>query len=183
MVRSRAGFPGSVHDDAVQPIPSQLPPMNRRQNMKLLALLGLGSQAANATAAPPAKFALSDAEWKKRLSPAAYDVLRREGTERAGTSLLNAEKRVGIFHCAGCDLPLFSSATKYESGTGWPSFYDPLPDAVATSTDFKLVLPRTEYHCARCGGHQGHIFNDGPKPTGQRYCNNGVALRFAPGAA
>lgn len=125
---------------------------------------------------------LSDAEWKERLSPDQYRVLRREATERAGTSPLNDEKRKGTFVCAGCALPLFSSEAKFESGTGWPSFFDVLPGAVETKTDYKLVYPRKEYHCSRCGGHQGHIFKDGPKPTGLRYCNNGVALQFVPEA-
>jgi peptide-methionine (R)-S-oxide reductase len=121
---------------------------------------------------------LTEKDWKAKLSPGAFDVLRKEGTERAFTSPLNDEKRKGLYHCAGCDLALFSSDTKYDSGTGWPSFWEPLPGAMATSTDYKLVYARTEYHCARCLGHQGHVFDDGPAPTGQRYCNNGVALTF-----
>ena len=150
--------------------------MTRRQLMNLLAAIGLAPAAARAQA--PGAWNLPEAEWKKRLAPAQFSVLRKEGTEPSGSSPLNSEKRNGTYHCAGCDLALFASAAKYESGTGWPSFFDPLPQAVATKTDFKLILPRTEYHCSRCGGHQGHVFGDGPKPTGKRYCNNGVALRF-----
>lgn len=123
---------------------------------------------------------LTSAQWRERLTEQEYHVLRKEGTERAGTSPLNAEKREGTYVCAGCALPLFKSEYKYESGTGWPSFFDTLDGAVETKTDFKLIVPRTEYHCARCGGHQGHVFKDGPEPTGLRYCNNGVALDFVP---
>lgn len=126
------------------------------------------------------KLVMSDKDWKEKLNPEQYDVLRNEGTERAFTSKLLDEKRQGVFVCAGCGLELFKSDVKYDSGTGWPSFYDAIPGHVETKTDFKLVIPRTEYHCARCGGHQGHVFKDGPAPTGLRYCNNGVALRFIP---
>lgn len=122
----------------------------------------------------------SDAEWCECLTPEAYEVLRREGTERPFTSPLYLEKRPGVYVCAGCGNPLFAADTKYESGTGWPSFYDALPGGVETKTDRHIGYPRTEYHCARCGGHQGHVFEDGPRPTGLRYCNNGVALRFVP---
>ncbi len=123
---------------------------------------------------------LSEAEWRKRLTPEQFEILREEGTERAGTHPLNHEERPGLFVCAGCGLPLFVSTHKYDSKTGWPSFYDVIPGHVKTKTDYKLILPRTEYHCARCGGHQGHVFEDGPQPTGLRYCNNGHALKFAP---
>ncbi len=123
----------------------------------------------------------TDAEWKKELTPQQYDVLRKEGTEYPFTSPLNHEKRSGSFACAGCGLVLFPSKFKYDSGTGWPSFFDVLPGHVETKVDYQLGLPRTEYHCARCGGHHGHVFKDGPAPTGLRYCNNGVVLKFIPG--
>jgi peptide-methionine (R)-S-oxide reductase len=124
--------------------------------------------------------ALGEADWKSRLAPAAFAVLRQHDTERPFSSPLNDEKRAGIYHCAGCDLALFASGEKFDSGTGWPSFWDSLPGAMGTSVDRKLFIERTEYHCARCLGHQGHVFEDGPAPTGLRYCNNGVALTFKP---
>jgi peptide-methionine (R)-S-oxide reductase len=126
-------------------------------------------------------FQLSDDEWRARLSSEQYKVLRKHGTERSHTSPLDKEKRDGIFHCAGCDHPLFSSAHKFDSGTGWPSFYQPLNDAaIGTSIDTKFFMKRTEVHCANCGGHLGHVFEDGPAPTGLRYCMNGVAMTFKP---
>jgi len=164
--------------------------MDRRSFIKLTAG-GAGVFALSRLIAPgPAlaaerieKISKSDAEWKKLLTPEQYYVLREGGTERPNSSPLNHEMRNGMFVCVACGLELFPSKYKYESGTGWPSFYDVLPGHVETSTDFKLILPRTEYHCARCGGHQGHVFKEGPPPTGLRYCNNGVALRFVPGKA
>jgi peptide-methionine (R)-S-oxide reductase len=155
--------------------------MYRRQFLSLISLSAISIAAglpARAETITPLN--LSDAEWKKRLSPAAYGVLRQEDTERAFTSPLLNEHRKGTFVCAGCDLPLFLSSTKYDSGTGWPSFWKAIPGHVKTKADYKLIAERDEYHCVRCGGHQGHVFNDGPHPTGQRYCNNGVALKFVP---
>ncbi|MEP7349739.1 MAG: peptide-methionine (R)-S-oxide reductase MsrB [Sphingorhabdus sp.] len=134
----------------------------------------------NASAGNGFTFTKTDAEWRKALSPGAYDVLRREKTETRYSSRLNTEKRIGTYSCVGCGQALFLSKTKFESNTGWPSFYQPLAKSVATSTDYNIGVPRTEVHCARCGGHLGHVFDDGPKPTGKRYCMNGVAMNFSP---
>ena len=126
------------------------------------------------------KVVRSEKEWRSLLSDAQFHVLRQEGTERPWTSPLNEEKRPGIYVCAGCAQPLFTAEQKFDSGTGWPSFFDVIEGAIGTKTDYQLILPRTEYHCSRCGGHQGHVFKDGPRPTRLRYCNNGVALNFIP---
>jgi peptide-methionine (R)-S-oxide reductase len=166
--------------------------MMTRRNLGLGAVgaaagLGLsrlfGGQASEAKDAKAFPVSLSDDEWRKRLSKEQFYVLREHGTEHAGTSPLNREKRKGTFVCAGCDKPLFTSDTKYESGTGWPSFFRPMEGAVGTSEDNTLFMRRTEVHCANCGGHLGHVFEDGPQPTGLRYCMNGVAMKFKPGEA
>jgi len=158
--------------------------MNRRSFLlsSTLALAGAAALPSLSHGQPkaPDRVVKTPEEWKKVLTPEQFNILREEGTERPYSSALNNEKRKGTFVCAGCDLPLFTSDTKFESGTGWPSFYAAIPGAVGTKVDYKLIAPRTEYHCRRCDGHQGHVFPDGPKPTGQRYCNNGVALKFVP---
>jgi peptide-methionine (R)-S-oxide reductase len=160
---------------------------HRASRRELLGLAGAGTAALTAwslfgtqTKAATYEVQYTPAEWRKRLGPERYQVLREAGTERAFTSPLNDEHRRGTFVCAGCALPLFSSATKFDSGTGWPSFYRPLPRAIVTRSDFKLGYRRTEVLCHRCGGHLGHVFPDGPRPTGLRYCMNGLALQFVP---
>jgi peptide-methionine (R)-S-oxide reductase len=156
--------------------------MNRRTFLSRAMGAVAGAAALPAFSAPPpvTRVVRTDAEWRAQLTPEQYRVLREEGTEWAGSSPLNHEKRKGTYVCAACELALFTSGTKYDSGTGWPSFYDSIPGRIGTKVDYRIGVPRTEYHCARCDGHQGHVFEDGPKPTGLRYCNNGVALKFQP---
>ena len=163
--------------------------INMKRRGVLATLLGaaalpIAEEAAGQKASAPApkieKITKTDEEWRKLLTPEQYQVLRKEGTERAGTSPLNNEKRKGTYLCSGCDLPVYTSDMKFDSGTGWPSFFTTLPGVFETKTDWKIVYPRKEYHCARCGGHHGHVFDDGPAPTGQRWCNNGLALKFVP---
>ena len=157
---------------------------NRRQFLRRFCLstfmLATISRSRTLMANDIASVTLSEEEWKKRLTAEQYNVLREEGTERPFSSPLTMEKHDGVFVCVACGQPLFLSTTKFDSGTGWPSFYDALPGSIKIKTDYKLGIPRTEYHCSRCGGHLGHVFEDGPKPTGLRYCNNGVSLKFIP---
>lgn len=181
-------FPDHNHQTTHQAA-TLAPPSRRGFTLALLGAAALLSVAPKRVLAAMGKavdltpLKLSRSEWQKRLSKEQFRVLRLAATEMPGSSELLKEKRVGTYHCAGCDLGLFESSAKYESGTGWPSFFDVIPGRIATETDYKLLFPRTEYHCARCGGHQGHLFKDGPKPTGQRWCNNGVALTFVPKSA
>ena len=157
--------------------------MHRMSRRALLSVLGAAAVFPAAARAASDRLVLSDEAWRKRLPPAQYAVLRRHDTEPPGSSPLDHEHRAGTYACAGCDLALYSSQTKFESGTGWPSFYAPLKNAIATTTDTTLGMARTEVHCRRCDGHLGHVFEDGPKPTGLRYCMNGLALTFRPHAA
>ena len=162
--------------------------MQRREFLSTMAAFGLTATACAASAEQSARkkgaetfeVTKTDAEWKQALTPTQYQILRKHATEPAGTSPLDKEKRKGVFHCAGCDLPLYSSDKKFESGTGWPSFWEPLPGAIGTTEDRSYMMVRTEVHCHRCGGHLGHVFDDGPKPTGLRYCMNGGAMVFKP---
>lgn len=157
--------------------------MNRRHLLQTLLATSLGN-AAMTTRVDAKNFEITktESEWRKLLTPEQFRVLRDHGTERAGSSPLDREKRAGTFQCAGCDLPLFASRTKFDSGTGWPSFYEPLANAIGTKSDRSIFMTRTEVHCRRCGGHLGHVFEDGPAPTGLRYCMNGVSLKFVPSA-
>lgn len=148
-----------------------------------LSRVASGDVIADALATPKGKafeVTKTEAEWRRILTPAQYHVLRKHGTEPARSSPLDKVYEPGTYHCAGCDQPLYTSETKYDSRTGWPSFYKPIDGAIGTSTDYKLIYPRTEVHCSRCGGHLGHVFKDGPEPTGLRYCMNGVAMKFVP---
>ena len=157
--------------------------LSRRELLAGSAALGVAALATSACASEPEqrfRYRLTDAEWRRRLTPMQYYVLRQHGTERAFSHPYDRERRAGRYDCAGCNWPLFSSAAKYDSGTGWPSFHSPLPRGIGTSLDFSIGFPRTEVHCANCGGHLGHVFDDGPRPTGRRYCMNGAAMAFRP---
>ena len=154
--------------------------LDRRQFTKILILISASLYSGKVFSMTDKE--MTDEDWKEKLRPEEYDVLRNEGTERPNSSVLNNEKRVGDYLCVGCDSKIFTSEMKFDSGTGWPSFYDYIPGSLEFKTDFKIVIPRKEYHCAKCQGHHGHVFKDGPEPTGLRYCNNGIVLKFIPKA-
>ena len=154
--------------------------LDRRQFTKILILISASLYSGKVFSMTDKE--MTDKDWKKKLRPEEYEVLRNEGTERPNSSVLNNEKRVGDYLCVGCDSKIFTSEMKFDSGTGWPSFYDYIQGSLEFKTDFKIVIPRKEYHCAKCQGHHGHVFKDGPEPTGLRYCNNGIVLKFIPKA-